>query len=220
MSKRVAVILSGCGVFDGSEIQEAVFTLLSLDQAGAKVQCAAPDNPQAEVINHLTHKPAHEQRNVLAEAARIARGKIVPLSEISADDFDAVILPGGFGAAKNLCTYAKDGTASHVDADLIRVLRDFHDAGKPIGAWCIAPVILAQVFGKNKPAATLTIGNDQDTAGHLKHWGAHHQECPVTEFVTDEQNRLVTVPAYMYNATPAQVFDGIQKGTRAVLEMA
>jgi len=220
MAKRVAVILSGCGVYDGSEIQEASFTLLALSQAGVQVQCCAPDKAQAEVINHFTGQPAaDESRNVLHESARIARGKIVPLSEIQAEDFDAVMMPGGFGAAKNLCSYAKDGRAMRVDPEVRRVLQDFHKAGKPIAAVCISPVALAAIFADANPKATLTIGNDAGTAADIEALGAQHCECAVTETIIDRDNKIITSPAYMYDATPAQVFEGIRKSVEDLLSL-
>jgi enhancing lycopene biosynthesis protein 2 len=220
MSVRVAVVLSGCGVYDGSEIQEAAFTLLALDQAGAEYQCCAPDKPQAEVINHVTGQRASESRNVLEEAARIARGKIVPLSDIKAAEFDAVMLPGGFGAAKNLCDYAVAGSGATVDAEVARVLREFHSAGKPIAAVCIAPVVVASVIGSGGAAPELTIGNDAATAKDLETFGARHTECPVTQFVVDQKNKIVSSPAYMYDAKPGQVFEGINKAVGALLDLA
>ncbi len=220
MSKRVAVLLSGCGVMDGSEIHEAVFIVLALDQAGAKYQCCAPDQLQAEVVNHLKHEPVKEQRNVLVEAARIARGKIVPLSEIRAADYDAILLPGGYGAAKNLCNYASAGTGSRVDPEVARVLQEFHQAGKPIGSMCISPVVVAGALAEVDPKVTLTIGNDQKTAADIATLGGQHQDCPVTDFVVDTKNKIVTSPAYMYNAGPAQVYEGISKAVRATLELA
>lgn len=218
MSPRIAVVLSGCGVYDGAEIQEAAFTLLALDQAGAKYQCCAPDVPQTEVINHLTGEPTQENRNVLQEAARIARGNIVPLSEIKAEDYAGIMLPGGFGAAKNLCDYATAGASAQVEPTLQQLLRDFHDAGKPIAAVCISPVILASAFsGILTPQ--LTIGNDTATAGHIESWGARHAECPVTEFIVDTDHKIITSPAYMLEAGPAKVFDGIKKTVNALLSM-
>jgi len=219
MAKRVAVLLSGCGVYDGSEIHEATFTLLALDQAGAEYQCCAPDKSQSEVINHVKGEPANEQRNVLVESARIARGKIVPVTEIKAADFDAIILPGGFGAAKNLCTYAKDGSSMTVDPQVATVLQDFHKAGKAIAAVCIAPVVLASVFGKSDPKVTLTIGTDAGTAGDIETMGATHHDCPVTEFVIDEKNKVITSPAYMLGKGPAEVYEGVKKTVDALLRM-
>lgn len=219
MAKHVAVLLSGCGVYDGSEIQEASFTLLALDQAGFDYQCCAPDKPQLHVIDHVEGKPVDESRNVLRESARIARGKITPLNEINAVDYDAIMLPGGYGAAKNLCTYATAGRESVVDPEVARVLREFHAAGKPVVAVCIAPMVLASVFAGSEPKAELTIGNDTATAQDMEALGATHRECPVTEFVIDEKNRIITSPAYMYDATPKQVFEGINKTVGALREM-
>jgi enhancing lycopene biosynthesis protein 2 len=220
MSKRVAVILSGCGFLDGSEIQEAVFTLLALDQAGAHVTCCAPDIEQREVVNHASGKATNEKRNVLVEAARIARGKIRPLADIKAADFDALIMPGGYGAAKNLCSYAAEGCEAKVEDDVSRALREFHAAGKVIGAICISPMALAAAFKGSDVKPTLTIGNDAGTANDLQSFGAKHQNCDVRDFVVDRNNRIVSTPAYMYDKGPADVFTGIEKLVKAVIESA
>ena len=168
--KKVAVILSGCGVFDGAEIHESVLVLLALDRANAQIVCAAPDIAQHHVTAHLTRQPApNETRNVLAESARIARGDIVSLSRIQAADFDAVILPGGFGAVLNLSTFALGERPFRVDTDLARVLKEFRQAAKPMGFACIAPAIAAQLFGPEK--VEFTIGNDAETAKALEKSG-------------------------------------------------
>lgn len=221
MSKRIAVLLSGCGVYDGSEIHEATFILLALDQAGAKYQCCAPDKSQADVVNHLTGDALSENRNVLQEAARIARGNIVSASEIKAADYDGIILPGGFGAAKNLCDYATAGENAKADPQVQSLLQEFQAAGKPIAAVCIAPVVLATALCGDGKTATLTIGNDAGTASHLEGFGARHQECPVSEFVVDRENKIITSPAYMYGeARPSEVYEGVRKTVNALLEMA
>lgn len=221
MAKRVAVLLSGCGVYDGSEIQEAVFILLALSQAGAQVQCTAPDKDQMHVINHRAGQPEDgAQRNVLTESARIARGNIVPLSQIKAADYDAILLPGGFGAAKNLCDYAVAGAGSTVDADVARVLQEFHAAGKAIGAMCIAPVVVAGALAQVQPKVTLTIGNDVGTAADIVALGGVHQDCVVTDCVVDAANKVVTSPAYMYgDASLADIFAGVSKAVQATLAL-
>lgn len=215
--RRVAVVLSGCGVYDGSEIHEAVAVLYHLSRLGATARCFAPDKDQMHVVNHLTGEPAQgERRNVLVESARIARGDVQPLAALRVDEFDAVILPGGFGAAKNLCDFATKGGEMSVDPQIERVLRDFHHAGKPIGACCIAPVIPARVFGKS--AVGVTIGSDPQTARAIESWGARHIERPVTAAATDAENRVVTAPAYMYGDAPIRhVFEGIGEMVEGVL---
>lgn len=206
---KVAVVLSGCGVFDGSEIHEAVSTLIHLSRHDAEVHCFAPDVDQPSVINHLTGEPAGERRNTLVESARIARGHVKPLSQCRASDFDAVFFPGGFGAAINLCDFADKGSDCTVNRDVDRVLNEFHDAGKPIGMCCIAPVIAAKAFGKAGPV-TLTLGDASDASKAAEAMGATHQIAGVTEVVTDEPNHLLTTPAYMHGQAPIhQVFDGI-----------
>jgi len=219
MAKKIGVILSGCGVFDGSEIHEAVLTLLAIDRAGAQAICSAPNIKQAHVINHLTGSESPgEARNVLTESARIARGKIRDLAGMKAGEIDALIFPGGFGAAKNLCNYAFKGADCSVNPDVARLAREVHAAGKPIGAVCIAPVLTAKLFGGEKPE--LTIGTDKNTANDVEKMGAKHVTCPVDEFVIDRQRKLVSTPAYMLAQSIKEAAAGIDKLVRAVIEMA
>jgi enhancing lycopene biosynthesis protein 2 len=215
---RIGVVLSGCGVQDGSEIHEAVLTLLALDRAGAEAVIMAPDKPQADVVNHVTGKPTKEKRNVLVEAARIARGEITDVAEADASELDGVILPGGYGAAKNLSTFAADGDACTVDDGVRDLLREVHAQGKPIAALCIAPAVLARVFGE-KLHPELTIGNDAGTAEALESMGAKHFEASVTEVVVDERNRIVTTPCYMLPARVSEIATGAEKAVRALLSL-
>jgi len=211
---HVLVVLSGAGYLDGAEITEAVVSLLALSRAGASTQVAAPDKPKAHVVNHLTGQVEEgASRNVLHEAARIARGQAIPLSEASADDYDAIFLPGGYGAAKNLSTFAFDGPSGSVDADLSRLLRAFRAANKPIGAVCISPAVLVLALGEG----TVTIGSDAGTAAAIEGLGGTHQSCGVTEIAVDEQRRIVTAPAYMLDADIADVATGIERAVAATL---
>lgn len=214
--KKIAVILSGCGVYDGTEIHESVITLLRLDQRGAHVQCFAPDIPQLHVINHLTGEEMPEVRNVLVESARIARGQIKDVREAKVDDFDALIIPGGFGAAKNLSNFATQGTACSVQPDVLALAEAFAEAGKPIGLMCISPALAAKIYG---PGVTCTIGNDADTADAVDKMGAHHQECEVTEIVEDTARKLVSTPAYMLATSISEAASGINKMVDRVLEL-
>ncbi len=205
---KVAVILSGCGVFDGSEIHETCAALLALDKAHAEVVICAPGGPQMHVIDHLAGKPVEsETRDILVESARLARGEITPLEEMDPTTVDAVLLPGGFGAAKNLCTFATAGAECLVNPVVADFLHKVHDQGKAIGAMCIAPVILAKVFG-SELAPKITIGNDPATAALIQKMGAVHVDCPVTETVIDEANLMVTTPAYMLASSISEVFVG------------
>jgi enhancing lycopene biosynthesis protein 2 len=205
--KKIAVVLSGCGHMDGSEITESVSLLISLHQAGAETFCFAPDT-ELTVVDHLEGKEPGEKRNVLHEAARIARGHIKSLSTLNAKDFDAIAFPGGYGAAKNLCNWASKGSAAEVHPEVKRVILDFYNASKPIGAICIAPVLLAKVLGDKK--VTVTIGNDPETIAEIKKTGAQHEECPVDDYISDRETKVVTTPAYMYDdAKPHEVFKGI-----------
>ncbi len=215
---RVGVILSGCGFQDGSELHEAVLTLLALDRQDATVACFAPDVAQSAVVDHVTGKATKEKRNVLVEAARIARGKIADVKTATAADLDALVLPGGFGAAKNLSDFASAGAKAKLHPEVLRIVREMHAAKKPIGAWCIAPSVLAPALGKDAP--TLTIGNDAGTAKALEALGAKHMECAVHQICVDEEQRVVTTPAYMYDARIGQVATGVERGVKAVLALA
>jgi enhancing lycopene biosynthesis protein 2 len=217
--KKVAVILSGCGVFDGAEIHESVLVLLALDRAGAQIVCAAPDIPQRQVVNHLTQQVEKaENRNVLVESARIARGAIVSLDQLMASEIDAVILPGGFGAAKNLCNFALAGPDFQIQPELERVLKEVHAAGKPLGFVCIAPAIAAKLFGTG--GLEFTIGTERDTANALEKSGGRHVACPVQDVVVDRRRKIVTTPAYMLAQRITEAEAGINKLVAAVLEMA
>lgn len=213
--KMIAVVLAGCGNRDGSEIHEATLTLLAIHRQGAEYQCFAPDIPQHHVLNHLTGKEMQETRNVLVESARIARGKIKDITQFKQSDFDALIFPGGMGAAKNLCTYAFDGPKCMVNDDVTRIIKAMHAAGKPIGALCIAPVILAKVL-KN---VQLTIGQDQETAQDLTTMGARHTPTKHGEIVVDRTNKIVTTPCYMLQSRVDQIADGADNLVRVILEL-
>lgn len=214
----MAVILSGCGVFDGAEIHESVLVLLALDRANARAICAAPDIDQCRVVNHLTRQPAPaERRNVLVEAARIARGNIIPLSQLEIKDVDAVILPGGMGAAQNLSNFASGAASITVHPEVAKALREAHRAGKPLGFVCIAPAIAARLFGSEH--VELTIGNDSVTAERLAACGARHVNCTVHNVVVDRNLKIATTPAYMLANRITEVEAGVSKLVQAVLEM-
>jgi enhancing lycopene biosynthesis protein 2 len=216
--KTIGVVLSGCGVYDGAEIHEAVLTLLALDRAGARALCLAPDAAQHHVINHLTGAEMPEQRNVLVESARIARGDISDIAAIGVDQLDGLIFPGGFGAAKNLCTFALDGPNAQVHPEVDRLVRAMHAARKPIGFACIAPVIGAKVLGAS--GVSLTIGNDPGTAAAIASAGARHVDCPVREMVADADQRVVSTPAYMLGKSISEVAEGIERMVQTVVSWA
>jgi enhancing lycopene biosynthesis protein 2 len=216
--KKIAVVLSGSGYLDGSEITEAVSLLIALNQAGAETHCFAP-SIDAMAVNHKNGQDTSSKRNILEEAARIARGKVQDLTQLQARNFDALAFPGGYGAAKNLCSWASEGSKCKVLPDVERIILDFHNASKPIGAICIAPVLLAKVLGRKK--ITLTIGNDPGTAAELVKTGAVHEECPVDDYITDREFKIVTTPAYMYDeAKPHEVFKGIFALAHELVEWA
>lgn len=216
MNKKVAVILSGCGVYDGSEIHESVITLLRLDQRGAEVQCFAPNVTQLHVVDHYSGDEADETRNVLVESARIARGNIKDVRELHVADFDALIMPGGFGVAKNLSDFALTGANCTVQPDVLSAAQAFVKAGKPLGLICIAPALAAKIFGAG---INCTIGNDHETAATLQQMGAIHHECEVSEIVEDLPRKLVTTPAYMLAQSISQAAAGINKLVDRVLEL-
>ena len=215
--KKIGVVLSGCGVYDGSEIHEAVITLLAIARSGAQAVCFAPDVGQSDVINHLNGEAVAEPRNVLQESARIARGDIQPLSQARAEALDALIVPGGFGAAKNLCTFATEGSECRVNEDLKALALDLHEAGKPLGFMCIAPAMLPKIFDF---PLRITIGTDIDTAEVLEEMGAEHVPCPVDDIVVDEDHKVVTTPAYMLAQNIGEAAFGIEKLVARVLALA
>ncbi len=216
---RVGVCLSGCGFLDGAEIHESVITLLALDRAGAEAVCFAPDVEQMHVVDHRSGEVVEgETRNVLAEAARIARGAILPAAEVGAGDFDALILPGGYGAAKNLSDFAVNGPACAVQPDVARVVRETAEAGKPLGVICIAPAVCAAVFQEFAPKVELTIGSDAGTAEALEKMGAKHVVCPAGEIHIDEGRNVVSTPAYMLDSRLSEVAAGIEKLVAKVVE--
>jgi len=213
--KNFAVILSGCGHQDGVEIHEATLTLWAIHKNGAEFKCYAPDIKQHHVLNHITGQEMDEERNVLIESARIARGKITPLSAFAAESVDGLVLPGGFGAAKNLSSYAFDGADCTVNPDVAKAVQAMHAAGKPIGALCIAPVILAKVLGD----VTLTIGQDSSTAANLAAMGARHTPTLHGEIAIDRKNKVVSTPCYMLDSRVDQIGDGADHLIRAMMEM-
>lgn len=213
--KKFAVILAGCGVYDGAEIHEAVLTLLAIEKAGASYQCFAPDIRQHHVVNHLTGAEMAETRNVLVESARIARGNIKALSEFKAADCDALIFPGGFGCAKNLCTWAFEGDACTVNPDVEKAIKGMYDAGKPVGAMCIAPVILAKLF----KGTTLTTGQDPASAGFMENMGNKAVMTNHGEVIIDPERKLFTTPCYMLDATISEIAMGTENIVREMMKV-
>jgi len=207
----VGVVLSGCGYLDGAEIYEATLTLLALDKRGLTYQCLAPDVPQMHVVNHKTGEPTGETRNVLVEAARIARGKIEPLSDAWLGELDAVIFPGGFGAAKNYCDFAVKGEGCTIHPQVESFMRKAAQARKPIGVICIAPVVLARALKDSDIHPRLTVGKTSGASQAVDNFGSRHVECAVTECVTDSELRIVSTPAFMYSARISEVAQGIEK---------
>lgn len=214
-NKTLAVILCGCGHRDGSEIHEATLTLWAIHKNGADYQCFAPNIQQHHVLNHLNGEEMPEQRNVLIEAARIARGKVKDLAQFDANAFDGLVIPGGLGAAKNLCTYAFDGPDCTVNPDVAQAIQTMHQAGKPIGALCIAPVIVAKVLGK----VTVTAGQDEATAVNISTMGGTHAKTQQGEIAIDQANKIVTTPCYMLDSRVDQIGEGAYNLIKAMLKL-
>jgi len=212
---KFAIVLSGCGVYDGAEIHEATLTMLAIAKKGGTYEIFAPDVRQHHVINHITGEVMDEYRNVLVESARIARGKISALDSYNPADFDAFILPGGFGVAKNLCSYAFDGASCRVDNVVERALIDTHRAGKPIGALCISPVLIAKVISE----VDVTIGDDEATAMHIEEMGAVHIKTGNREVVVDTANRIVSNPCYMLDASIVDIAMGAENVINAIIDL-
>ena len=216
--KKIAVVLSGCGNKDGSEITEAVSLMIGLSTAGAELSFFAPDL-EFTPVDFLTNKPLNQTRNVLHESARIVRSQIKDLKALRPQEFDGLALPGGFGAAMHLSNWSSRGANCEVQPDLREVLIQFHAQKRPIAAICIAPAVVAKVLGSQ--GITLTIGDDKETIAEIQKTGAHHEVCPVEDFISDRDHKLVTTPAYMYgNARVDQVFRGIRGLAKEFIEMA
>ena len=217
--KKVGVLLSGCGVNDGAEIHESVLTMLFLDKAGVEMILMAPNIDQMHVINHYTGQEMEEYRNVLVESSRIARGEIKDMAEVSGNDLDALIIPGGFGVAKNLCDYAMAGPECSVNPDVYRLIAELRVMEKPIGAICIAPVMMAKILGEQEESANMTIGYDETTSADILSMGSKHVECPVSEMIIDKEKKIVTTPAYMEAKSIKEAADGIEKLINQILSM-
>ncbi len=214
-SPKTAIILSGCGVYDGAEIHEATLTMYAVVKNGGTYQIFAPDTDQHHVINHITGEEMNEKRNVMVEAARIARGNIKPLSELNMEDFDALIMPGGFGVAKNLSTFAFNGPDCTVIPDVENAIKDAVAQGKPIGALCISPAVIAKVLEGVK----VTIGQDKGTADAIEKMGGKHEITNHGEVVVDKTYKTATTPCYMLEATIADIAEGAMNVTKAVFDM-
>lgn len=213
MKKKIAVILAGCGKADGAEIHESTMALLAIDQQGAEYHIFAPNITQHDVINHITNEPMKEERNVLVESARIARGEIKDLKELDMANFDALVMPGGFGAAKNLCSFAFKGEEMTVNEDVAKAIKTAHKEGKPIGAMCIAPVMVAKVL----TGSVVTLGDDKDIAKMVQNWNSKHENTVHGEITVDADNKVVTTACYMLGGGISEVYDGATALVKQVL---
>jgi enhancing lycopene biosynthesis protein 2 len=218
MTIRIGVLLSGCGALDGSDIHEAVLTLLALDRAGVEIVCTAPDIDQFHVINHLTNEESAEVRNVLVESSRIARGNVVALDALNPHKIDGLILPGGFGAVKSLCTFALKGPQGDVNPQVLELLRRVHEEKKPIGAMCISPATIVMTLKGCQPS--VTIGTDAGAAAAIHTMGGEHHACKVDEIYVDPVNRIVSTPGYMLGTEIKEIAAGIEKLVQKVIELA
>ena len=217
--KKIGVLISGCGVNDGAEIHESVITMLALDRAGVETVMMAPNIDQMHVVNHYTGQEMDEFRNVLVESSRIARGNIKDMAEVTGNDIDALIIPGGFGVVKNLCDYAMAGSECSINPDVFRLVTEVHLLQKPIGAICIAPAMMAKILGEQDESAEMTIGSDESTANDIKTMGSTHVTCSVTEMVVDKEKKIITTPAYMEAQSIKEAAEGIEKLVVEILSM-
>ena len=217
--KKIGVLISGCGVNDGAEIHESVITMLALDRAGVESVMMAPNIDQMHVVNHYTGQEMDEFRNVLVESSRIARGNIKDMAEVTGNDIDALIIPGGFGVVKNLCDYAMAGSECSINPDVFRLVTEVHLLQKPIGAICIAPAMMAKILGEQDESAEMTIGSDESTANDIKTMGSTHVTCSVTEMVVDKEKKIITTPAYMEAQSIKEAAEGIEKLVVEILSM-
>ncbi len=215
VSKKIAVVLSGCGVMDGSEIHEAVTAMLAIEQQGGTYHCFAPEGEQAAVVNHATKQPVNEIRKMPAESARIARGDISLLRSFKVGDYDAVLFPGGMGAVLNLCDFARKGKDCSVNPDVERVIRETHAAKKPIVALCIAPVLIARVL----KGVTVTIGNDPETSMAIKAMGGVPEICSAAQVCVDKVNKIITTPCYMLDKSLKEVAQSTSNAVRDLMAM-
>lgn len=217
MQNKVLVLLAGSGAKDGSEIREAVLTLTAIEKAGLSYQCTAPNKAQSDVINFIDDSTLDESRNILIESARIARGDILDLANVKMDEYCALAIPGGFGVAKNLCTFAAEGPQASIDPDAKRIIQESFTAGKPILAICIAPALVALALQDLKPGIKLTLGQDKEPMEALKAMLAEPCACPTNEFTIDEENKIISTPAYMHgDSSLVELDEGISKAVEAL----
>ena len=214
---KIGVCLSGCGVNDGAEIHESVITALALDRAGANIIYTAPNVMQTKVVDHYSGNDMNENRNVLVESARIARGKITDLAELTANDMDGLIFPGGFGAALNLCDFALKGADCDIHPEVNRIIHEMMNANKPLGFICIAPAVFARAAKSSEKTIKITIGNDEATADQIEKLGSKHEICTVDDFIIDEENKIVSTPAYMLANSISEAASGIEKLVQKIM---
>ena len=217
MAKKIAIILSGCGNKDGAEITEAVSLIVNLSAAGAEMKFFAP-NSEFTPKNFLTNEPLEQKRNIMVEASRISRSEMNDLSTLNANDFDGLAFPGGFGAALHLSNWGEAKSKCKVHPLVEKAIQDFYKQSKPIAAICIAPTLVAKVLGPN--GVTVTLGSDPEVAKEIEKLGAQHVDCPVTDYITDREHKVISTPAYMHNAKPHEVFQGISGLVKEFIEMA
>jgi enhancing lycopene biosynthesis protein 2 len=191
---------------------------LALDKCGVEIELFAPDIEQYHTVDHDSGKELDQKRNVLVEAARIARGKIKKLKDADSSKLDGIIIPGGFGVAKNLSTFAFEGARAKVNSDFEKLVKNMFNEKKPIGAICISPAVLCLIL-KDK-GIHVTIGNDRATVEEISRLGAHHVVTSADGFYVDGDNKIVSTPAYMYEETTiSKVSKGIEGCISAVVEL-
>lgn len=227
MSYKIGVLLSGNGVYDGSEIHESVFTLLAIDENKGEAVCMAPNVEQHHVVNHITGDEMDEKRNVLVEAARIARGAISDLAEVKASDFDALVIPGGFGAAKNLTKWAFSGPDGDIDPEVKRIINEFVVAQKPIVGLCMGPTVIAKALEGANLNERLTVGTTSEASPYeiatisagMEKTGAVAEMKSIREISVDAKNRIITAPCYMMEASITDVRTNIKEAIDKLFDL-
>lgn len=222
--KKCALILAGCGAKDGAEITESVSLMIAFDQAHFHVQAFAPNRSFHHVIDHAADQIVEsENRNMLVESARIARGNVLPLQELAEDDYDVICFAGGFGVAKNFCNFASEGKNAVLENDVKDILFRFIRAHKIVSALCISPILLALAAKELQlKDAKITLGDGSSEAAEIvQTWGITHEPKKVHEASIDKVNRFVTAPAYMdAQASPKDIFasaTSLVKGVESLL---
>jgi enhancing lycopene biosynthesis protein 2 len=224
---KIGVLLSGCGVYDGAEIQETVFALLAIEELGAEAICLSVNKNQHHVVNHLTGEEMPESRNMLVEAARIARGAVHDISTFDNTQIDALVIPGGFGSAKNFTTWAFEGPNGSILPEIKELIQQCISDKKPIAALCVSPVIVGLALNQSDLQATMTLGTDKEKSPYeinafssgLSQTGVQVEMKTIREIALDEKLKIVSAPCYMMDASIVEIRTNIQQAMQALIQL-